>query len=520
MAPRAKVRKARNKATKKFFDMAEGRTESKTRATARRALTPTKKLAARDKAQRERTVRAARAASDKGRPSNPTDPAGRLARRAVREDEAKKLDEKLDRQSRVQAKRTQRVGERRLKTAGKVGKVGAGVAAGAALLGALTQGDKPKAKAQPVKRGPSLKEAGAKIQKSKEAFERRRRSNRQAESAMRSVQKSRALGEAAARDPKATKPTKPQTPPTTSVKPPKADRTKVTSGATKPTPSKARTTPKVSPPPKVTKRPTVTGGGTTMASRNVTREGPMGKRTLANVTREQLVAAGLTTGTKGLKTYLDKFDELGRRPKPSDFKKTKEKTKETKKKDTVRRTGSARRMSSRKFAGGGMASKMSAKGGARGGKKMMMPGGMRDGGMAKKDGPRDGSEVKVKRARFLKDAKKQLIDNKKSGSATKVKKKFPDLTGDGRVTQADILTGRGVIKKKNGGMMKSKMASKGGAKGGRMPGGMKNGGMTKKGYANGGAAMKKKGYSKGGSVRRGKPRGVGVALRGYGKAMR
>ena len=50
--------------------------------------------------------------------SNPTDPAARIARRAVKEDEAKKLDQKLDRQGRVQAKRTQRVGERRLKTAG------------------------------------------------------------------------------------------------------------------------------------------------------------------------------------------------------------------------------------------------------------------------------------------------------------------------------------------------------------------------------------------------------------------
>ena len=505
MAPRAKVRR-----------------ESKARAAARRALTPTKKLSARDKAQRERTVRAARAASDKGRPSNPTDPAGRLARRAVREDEAKRLDEKLDRQSRVQAKRTQRVGERRVKAAGKAGKVGAGVAAGAALLGALTQGDKPKPKAKPVKRGPSLKEAAAKIQKSKEAFERRRRSNRQAESAMRSVQKSRALGEAAARDPKATKPTPPKAPPTTSVKPPKADRTKVTSGATKPTPSKARTTSKVSPPPKVTKRPKVTGGGTTMASRNVTREGPMGKRTLANVTREQLVAAGLTTGPKGLKTYLNKFDELGRRPKPSDFKKTKEKASE---KRTTRRSGSPasginrRPRPAGRAMGGMMKSKMSAKGGARGGKKMM-PGGMRAGGMAKKDGPRDGSGVKVKRARFLKDAK--------SGSATKVKKKFPDLTGDGRVTQADILKGRGVIKKKNGGMMKSKGMAKGGAM--TKKGMAKGGAMTKKGMAKGGAAMKKKGYakggmakkgySKGGAVRRGKPRGVGAALRGYGKALK
>jgi hypothetical protein len=28
--------------------------------------------------------------------------------------------------------------------------------------------------------------------------------------------------------------------------------------------------------------------------------------------------------------------------------------------------------------------------------------------------------------------------------------KFPDLTGDGKVTRADILKGRGVIKKKGG----------------------------------------------------------------------
>ena len=103
-----------------------------------------------------------------------------------------------------------------------------------------------------------------------------------------------------------------------------------------------------------------------------------------------------------------------------------------------------------------MKSKMASKGGARGGKKMMMPGGMKNGGSASK---------------------------------------FPDLTGDGRVTQADILKGRGVTKKKNGG-------------------------MAKKGFANGGAAMKKKGYSKGGAVRRSKPRGVGAAKRGYGKAMR
>ena len=115
------------------------------------------------------------------------------------------------------------------------------------------------------------------------------------------------------------------------------------------------------------------------------------------------------------------------------------------------------------------------------------------------------------------------------------------------------------VKKAGGGMMKSKMASKGGARGGMKAGGLamttvngrkvpafaadgkgakdlakkKNGGMMKsKGMAKGGA-MKKKGYAMGGAVRskmaskggkRGgasrKPRGVGVAMRGYGKALK
>ena len=36
----------------------------------------------------------------------------------------------------------------------------------------------------------------------------------------------------------------------------------------------------------------------------------------------------------------------------------------------------------------------------------------------------------------------------------------------------------------------------------------------------GGGMMKKKGYAKGGAARKSKPRGVGAALRGYGKALR
>ncbi len=61
-------------------------------------------------------------------------------------------------------------------------------------------------------------------------------------------------------------------------------------------------------------------------------------------------------------------------------------------------------------------------------------------------------------------------------------KKFPDLTGDGKVTMKDILKGRGVIKKE-GGMMKKKQLAKQAAtaiamkKAGKEPKAMKKGGM-------------------------------------------
>ena len=77
---------------------------------------------------------------------------------------------------------------------------------------------------------------------------------------------------------------------------------------------------------------------------------------------------------------------------------------------------------------------------------------------------------------------------------TKKKSKFPDLSGDGKVTQKDILMGKGVVKKKNGGPI-----------------------MKKKGFAAGGLQngmkMKKKGYAKGGKVR-----GCGIATKGVRKA--
>jgi hypothetical protein len=64
------------------------------------------------------------------------------------------------------------------------------------------------------------------------------------------------------------------------------------------------------------------------------------------------------------------------------------------------------------------------------------------------------------------------------GGMAKKKGKFPDLTGDGKVTQADVLKGRGVKRMRGGGMAKKKMMAKGG--------------MAKKKMRAGGMAMKKK----------------------------
>lgn len=84
----------------------------------------------------------------------------------------------------------------------------------------------------------------------------------------------------------------------------------------------------------------------------------------------------------------------------------------------------------KKMRGGGMMKKMKAGGAV----KKMRAGGpvkkMRGGGMVKK--LRGGGMVKKL---------------KKGGSA----KTFPDLTGDGKVTQKDILVGKGVLNKADGG---------------------------------------------------------------------
>ena len=79
---------------------------------------------------------------------------------------------------------------------------------------------------------------------------------------------------------------------------------------------------------------------------------------------------------------------------------------------------------------------------------MMKSGGavkkMRGGGMVKK--MRGGGMAKKMRGGGM---VKKLS---KGGSASKPKKgKFPDLTGDGKVTKKDVLVGRGVLKRNEGG---------------------------------------------------------------------
>ena len=64
-------------------------------------------------------------------------------------------------------------------------------------------------------------------------------------------------------------------------------------------------------------------------------------------------------------------------------------------------------------------------------------------------------------------------------------KKFPDLTGDGKVTQADILKGRGVKGMMRGGPVKM-------MRGGKVKGMMRGG---KVGFANGGCVMAGRGGS-------------------------
>ena len=241
----------------------------------------------------------------------------------------------------------------------------------------------------------------------------------------------------------------------------------------------------------------------------------------ANVSAEQLKKSGMT-----LTQYMNSWNKTGSRPKAAKTATTSATPKRRKGIVGAVKTvllgkdqkfggdrgvidflpGKSRKKKPVKKAGGGM---MKTKGMSKGG--AMKTKGMSKGGAMKKKGMAMGGAMKKKGMAMGGAMKKKGMAmggamKKKGMSKGGAAKKFPDLTGDGKVTQADILKGRGVTKKKGGGM-----AKKGYAKGG----------MAKKGYAKGGpvrSKMSAKGGKRGGASR--KPRGVGIAKRGFGKAMR
>ena len=177
-----------------------------------------------------------------------------------------------------------------------------------------------------------------------------------------------------------------------------------------------------------------------------------------------------------------------------------------------------------------MKSKMASKGGARGGKKF--PDMTGDGKVTQKDilkgrgvpGFSKGDVVvnmvrelsKLGRTKFKKEygqaaLNKAIKDTNKASGLTPTKaKKTPTqkklAEADRRAEETKYTRQTPAAKKQRQVRASEKRMER-----------MKNGGMAKKGYAKGG--MAKKGYSKGGAVSR-KPRGVGAALRGYGKALK
>ena len=271
-----------------------------------------------------------------------------------------------------------------------------------------------------------------------------------------------AISMANAADSKTKRPATPAKPPTSRVKPLSAGKQNITSTVTRPT-----TNPTVKPAEvgktSLTRKPQVTG----LDGRNVTSDGPSGKRKRANVTREQMEKVGLDPSKKSdLTKYLNKFDKLNRRPRRADFSKVLQKkfplVTEVKNimADRKERKQDGPELTARKekFNRGGMAmkTKMGTKGMAKGG--MMKTKGYKAGG------------------------------------------RLPMVEKDGQMIPAYAADGKG--KMMAGGKVKSK--------------GMAKGGMMKtKGYSKGGA-MKTKGYSTGGVLKgkKNKVRGAGIARKG------
>tara|TARA_R100000995_G_scaffold9071_1_gene3902 strand:- start:467 stop:949 length:483 start_codon:yes stop_codon:yes gene_type:complete len=113
----------------------------------------------------------------------------------------------------------------------------------------------------------------------------------------------------------------------------------------------------------------------------------------------------------------------------------------------------------------------------------------------KKRSKKDEAIMKAEQQRRRRAKNKDKPMGKKRGGVIKMKDGgFPDLSGDGKVTQKDILIGKGVINKKRGGMAR-----------GSREGSIIN---TRTSFKKGGAVNKKK-------ILRAAKRGFGIAKRGY-----
>ena len=183
----------------------------------------------------------------------------------------------------------------------------------------------------------------------------------------------------------------------------------------------------------------------------------------ANVTREQLKAAGV-----GLTAYLNKFDKLGRRPKPSDFKKAAPK----------KAAPSGRSFDPTKPNKGGP-------------------------GMAGIKPPKGPMSPMAAAAKLSAKGEDEMPIKRKGGGMMKSKMKAKGMKAGGKMkTKGYMAGGLKDAPEGNTGLKKlpkqvrNKMGFK--AKGGM---------MKTKGYAKGG--MKSKGYAKGGKVR-----GAGIARKG------
>ena len=220
----------------------------------------------------------------------------------------------------------------------------------------------------------------------------------------------------------------------------------------------------------------------------------------ANVTKEQLTKTDLT-----LRDYLNFMDKNNRRPTKADAPAARKLTAAFKAKKAKNPVASKSKMVGDKKGKKFDMNRPNQGGPGLGGIRTEAPRAIKAkaGGMMKSKGMAKGGAMKTK---GMSKGGAMKTKGMSRGGAMK------DLTGDGQITQKDILKGRGVPGFKGGGM-KTKGSAAGGMKaGGMKTKGFKAGGMKTKGYKVGG--MRTKGSSAGGVGKRNKVRGAGIARKG------